>query len=199
MRNCVAVAVIAAVAAAVLAGCGGGGGGATLSGRVIDGGTGEVLQGVRVALGASSAFSGTDGRFTLAGLSTGSGLLTAQLVGYEIRTVPVTIHAGANALPDDVKMAPVSGNPPGEPPRTIQGTITLIGESNASGVTVTLLAGAAQVDQMTTASDGKYYFWAPGGAYTVRAAKAGFVTQEGQVTVADLTKVVTLDLTLPRQ
>ena len=201
MRNWVAVVVIAVLEVAVVGGCGGGGGGggATLSGRVIDGGTGQPLQGVRVALGSSSTTTQADGRFTLSGLSPGSGVLTAQLAGYEITTVQVTIVAGANTLPEDVRMAPITGEPPNEPPRTIEGTITLTGESNASGVTVTLLAGTTQVDQMTTLADGKYYFWAAVGTYKVRAAKTGFVTQEQQVTVSDLTKIVTLNLTLPRQ
>lgn len=199
MKSWLLIAFTAVLSVALVAGCGGGGsGGASLSGRVIDGGTSVPLQGVRVALGTASTLTRADGTFTLSGLPLGSGLLTAQLTGYEITSVAVTIVAGANSLPDDVLMAPLTGDPPGEPPRTIEGTMTLTGESNASGVTVTLLLGGSQFDQMTTGADGKYFFWSPVGSYKVRAAMTGFVTQEQPVTVSDLTKVVTLNLTLER-
>ncbi|MEN6521239.1 MAG: carboxypeptidase regulatory-like domain-containing protein [Armatimonadota bacterium] len=200
MRKWFNIIAIIAVAAVILAGCGGGGGGggATLTGKVVDGSTDEALSGVRVALGGSSTTTGSDGKFTLTGLSTGSGTLTAQLDDYEISSVSVTITAGSNTLSDTVKMAPLSGDPPDVTPRTLEGTITLTGESNASGVTVTLLSGTTTYEQKTTSSDGKYYFWAPSGTYKVRAAKSGFVTKEQSVTISDLTKVVTVNITLAK-
>lgn len=182
----------------VIAGCGGGGGGGgtTLTGRVVNGATDAPLQGARVALGSASTTTAADGTFTLTGVLVGSGVLSVQLTGYEVATVSVTIVAGSNTLQEDVPMAPTTGNPPGDTPRTIQGTITLTGGSNPTGVTVTLLSGTTQIDQMTTAADGKYFFWAPVGTYKVRAAKTGFTTKEQQVTVTDLTKVVTVNITL---
>jgi hypothetical protein len=197
MRNWILMALIAALFAVVIAGCGGGtSGGASLTGRVVDGGSGSPIQGVRVALGTANANSAADGGFTLTGVALGSGILTAQMSGYEVASVPVTVTAGSNTLPVDVNMAPLTGDPPGESPRTIAGTIKLSNGSNASGVTVTLLSGASQYDHMTTGADGRYYFWAPAGTYTVRASKSGLPTKDQQVTVSDLTKVVTQDLTL---
>ncbi|MEN6372656.1 MAG: carboxypeptidase regulatory-like domain-containing protein [Armatimonadota bacterium] len=200
MKKWFTIIAIVAAAAVILAGCGGGGGGGgnTLTGKVIDGSTSKALPGVRVALGGSNTTTGSDGSFRLTGLSTGSGTLTAQLTGYEIGSVSVTITSGSNTLSDPIKIALVSGNPPDVTPRTLQGTITLTGESNASGVTVTLLSGTTTYEQKTTSSDGKYYFWAPAGTYKLRAAKSGFITKEQSVTISDLTKVVTVNLTLAK-
>lgn len=199
MKNRILIIAFLIVAAFVaLSGCGGGGGGggsATLTGRVVNGATDVPLQGVRVALGSSNTTTASDGRFTLSGVPLGSGVLSAQLTGFEVTTVAVDIVVGQNTL-SDVQMAPVTGDPPAESPRTLQGTITLSDGSNPTGVTVTLLSGTTQFDQMTTGSDGKYFFWAPAGTYKVRAAKSGFTTVEQQVTISDLTKVVTLNLTL---
>lgn len=198
MKKWTIIIAIIATAAIILAGCGGGGGGggATLTGTVIDGATDNPLSGVRVALGGANTTTGANGTFTLTGISTGSGVLTAQLTGYEISSVSVTITSGSNTLSESVMMAPTSGSPPDVTPRTLQGTITLTDESNASGVTVTLLSGTTTYDQKTTSGDGKYYFWAPAGTYKLRAAKSGFVTKEQQVTISDLTKVITVNMTL---
>ena len=188
--------VIFVVAAVFIAGCGGGGIGVRLTGRVVDGGTGDPLGGVRLALGPVHTLSQSDGTFLMSGAPLGNGVLTAQLTGYEISSVPVTITAGLNTLAGDIQMAQLSGDPPNDQPRTVQGTITLTGTSNATGVVVTLLSGTSTYDQMTTASDGNYHFWAPVGTYTARAARTGFTTKEQQVSVTDLTKVVTLNITL---
>lgn len=198
MKNRISIFAIIIITAVILAGCGGGGGGqgTSLTGKVVDGAKGNPLSGVRVALGAVSVNTKADGTFTLTGLSTGSAILTAQLTDYEITSVAVTLTTGSNTLPETVKMAPITGSPPDVTPRTLQGTITLTGASNASGVVVTLLSGTTTYDQKTTASDGKYNFWAPAGTYTLRAAKTGFVTKEQQVKISDLTKVVTVNVTL---
>jgi len=197
IRNIILAVII--ITAIILAGCGGGGGGGqgtNLTGTVIDGATNEPLSGVRVAIGTASTVTKSDGTFTLTGIVTGSAILTAQLDNYEISTVAITINPGSNTLPEPIRMAPLTGNPPDITPRTLQGTITLTGTSNASGVVVTLLSGTTIYDQMTTTSDGKYSFWAPAGTYKLRATKTGFVTKEQQVKITDLTKVVTVNITL---
>ncbi|MBI2843852.1 MAG: carboxypeptidase regulatory-like domain-containing protein [Armatimonadetes bacterium] len=197
MKKWIWISLTAVVVTALIAGCGGGGGGSgvTLSGKVVDV-DGRPVQGARVALGTKNATTAVDGSFTLTGLVIGSGTLTVQHDNYEIYTLPVTIVAGQNTLAEDVVMAPVSGTPPEGSPRTMEGTITLAGGSNPSGVNVILLASGIQQDSMLTGSDGKFYFWAPQGTYTVRAAKSGFVPQEQQVVVTDLTQVKTVDFTL---
>ena len=194
-------AIIIALSAALLAGCGGGGGnggvgGNTLSGKVIDGVSGNPLTGVRVAIGTSSTTTRTDGTFTLTGLSLGSGVTSFQLAGYEIVTVNVDIVAGANPLPADVNMAPIAGDPPVDMPRTVDGTISLSVGSKVSGAVVTLLSGATQIDQMTTGADGLYFFWAPAGNYTVRVAKIGYTVVNTPVTISDIGAVVTLNISL---
>lgn len=199
MKNYILIAVAVIITIGVLSGCGGGGsGGATLTGTVVDGTNDTPLQNVRVALGTANTTTAADGSFTLSGLATGTGIVTFQLDNYEITSLSVDIAAGANTLPDTVKMAPVSGQPPDTTPRTIQGTITLSDESNPSGVTVTLLSVTTQYDQMTTGADGNYHFWAPAGTYTIRASKTGFVTENQQVTVSDLTQVLTVNITLAK-
>lgn len=199
MNKWIYIAIIAALGALLFSGCGGGGGGGglTLTGRVVDGAnSNQPLAGATVSLQNQHTTTAADGTFTLSGLTLGTNTLTVQLNGFEISAQDVTIVAGANTLPADVVMAPVSGNPPGGLPRTIQGTITLTGASNSSGVAVLLLLGGVQVDETTTASDGTYSFWAPVGAYTVRAVQAGFIAQEEPVTVTDLATIVTVNLTL---
>jgi hypothetical protein len=200
MKIWVTIAIIASLVVVILAGCGSGGSsGSTLTGTVVNGATDVPLSGVRVALGNSNTTTNASGAFTLTGLSTGAGVLTAQIAGYEISSVQVDITIGKNTLDEPVKMAASSGNPPVTTPRTIEGTITLAGGSNPTGVKVTLLSGNTQYDQMTTGSDGKYFFWAPAGTYNVRAEKTGFVTKSQAVQVTDMTKVVTLNITLAAQ
>ena len=199
MRRYIFIIAAAMLVIGILSGCGGGGGGGEkLTGTVVDGTNNAPLQGVRVAFGTANTTTAADGTFTLSGLSVGTGIVTFQLDNYEISSLNVNIIAGTNTLPETVKMAPFSGQPPDTTPRTIQGTITLSGESNPSGVTVTLFSGTTEYDQMTTGTDGKYHFWAPAGVYKVRASKTGFVTKEQQVTVSDLTKVLTANLTLAK-
>lgn len=100
---------------ALTSGCGGGGSkGATLNGTVVNGGTDAPIAGVRVALGSISATSKADGSFSLTGLPLGTKLLTAQLSGYEITTMSVTIVEGSNG-PTRVLMAPETGTPPPPP------------------------------------------------------------------------------------
>lgn len=201
MRNWFIIALVIAIAATFLAGCGGSGPGSssTLSGRVINGPTGEPLQGARVALGAVSATTGSDGNFVIRNVPSGSGVLTAQLTGFEVASVGVTITAGANTLDSDVLMAPITGDPPGSVPRTVDGTIKLDNGSNGTGVNVKILNGATQYDETTTDENGKYSFWVPSGTYTIRASKAGYTTVDQSVTVNDLSAVVTSNFTLTPQ
>lgn len=202
MKNWIFAIIIAAIALG-LTGCGGGpgpgpGSGNTLSGKVVDGQTGNPLKDVRVAIGSSNTLSRADGTFTLVALQPGSAVLSAQLTGYETSTTQVSVTAGAQTLQDNVRLVSVTGDPPTEHVRTVDGTITLSGESNGTGVTVTLLSGSTEIEHMTTGTDGKYWFWASAGTYTVRAAKTGFVTKTSSVTVTDLTKIVTSNITLNR-
>jgi hypothetical protein len=201
MSKLILLALGLVLTVALMAGCGGGGGGggggATLTGRVIDGSTSNPLSGVRVALGSANTTTPADGTFTLAGAPLGTGVITAQLTGYEISSRTIIVLAGTNPLEGgDILMAPTSGNPPGQTPRTIQGTISLSDASNPSGTVVVLLSAGSEVDRMTTGSDGAYSFWQPVGDYTVRASKTGFVTQDQSVSVTDLNQVVTKNLTL---
>lgn len=88
------------------------------------------------------------------------------------------------------------GGSGGDVARNVEGTITLNGGTIPSRVIVRLLLNTVEQDEMTTASDGKYSFWAPVGTYTVRAVKSGFVTQAHEVTVSDVSKVVRADMML---
>lgn len=199
MRNLILFTLVVIMVAAMLSGCGSSGGpspGASLTGRVVNGPTGDPLPGVRVALGDKSATTGADGKFTMSNVPLGSGIVTAQLTGFEVASMSVTIVSGTNTLSVDLPMAPVTGDPPSSVPRTVEGTIKLNDGSNGTGVTVTLLVGSDTYDETTTDSNGKYSFWAPAGTYTVRATKAGFTTSDQSVIISDLAKIETCDITI---
>jgi protocatechuate 3,4-dioxygenase beta subunit len=69
--------------------------GGSLAGTVIDGTTGEAIEGATVAVGGTQATTDRVGRFRLRGLSPGPAVLRAGAPGYEPREQPVELSARA--------------------------------------------------------------------------------------------------------
>ncbi|MCC6443414.1 MAG: carboxypeptidase regulatory-like domain-containing protein [Armatimonadetes bacterium] len=171
------------------AGCGGGGGGggdgtttATVTGRVVVFGTTTPISGATILSEGKTATADNAGNFTLPGLTTGSGTVTARENGYEDAVLAVTLVAGANAL-GDIGLS--TSNPP-PAPYTISGKVTIQGSADASGVVVEAVKGGTS-EKMTTGSNGAFFLLVPPGTYTLTAAKTGYTASlpSIQVTVTD--------------
>lgn len=188
----------------LLTGCGGGGGGGTTSATVI----GRAVQtttllpvpdaSVTITGGGTSKTDST-GSFTVSA-ATGLRQLTVKKTGYQDAVVDVDVQSGNNVLPDPVRLVVLSSGDPPAPsgPGTIGGTVTLSGQTDASGAVVKLFEGDILYESKTTPSSGEYLIWAPIGTYTLRVEKTGFVTLEQQVKVTDLSVVKTVNVTLQR-
>jgi len=80
-----------------------------------------------------------------------------------------------NVLPglayQEIFMSVASSEPPGVP-HTIAGTVTLLGQLDSSGATVTAysLDRGAELASYTTQADGRYYLFVPAGRYTITAS-----------------------------
>ncbi|CAI8837735.1 carboxypeptidase regulatory-like domain-containing protein [Methylocaldum szegediense] len=76
----------------------------TVSGTVRDAATGEPIAGatVRVQDGAAAAVTGADGRYQLAGITSGSFTLNAGAAGYLSRSANVTANLGDHVVADFV-------------------------------------------------------------------------------------------------
>jgi len=72
----------------------------TIRGRITDNGTQQPIAGVLVTVGAHSAQTQTDGRFTISGVPAGSDLVRARLIGYVAASQPVMIAGGDTVAVD---------------------------------------------------------------------------------------------------
>lgn len=179
---------------------------ATASGKVLRADTLDPILNAKVLLNGQVFFTTADGAFHFSNLPVGLGqggtpvgLITAP--GFEdkpiIRDFPLESSPPDNDLGGILLSPPVGGTP--GPPSNIRGTITLQGQNDHSGTTVTLIdrstsqpVGAPQM----TGTDGKYGFYVVAGQYTVRAEHAGFQTQTRNVDLARPDQPVTVNITL---
>lgn len=122
MKRYLFFVVAASLSALLMAGCGGGGGGknpgggtsgSSLSGRVVQVGTGTPLQGVTVSSGSAHTTTNANGEFSLSGLTSGAATVYVQLSQYEMSYAKVTIVGTSNSIPDDIEMAPTASHPTG--------------------------------------------------------------------------------------
>ena len=72
----------------------------TIRGRITDNSTQQPIIGVIVTVGGRSAVTGNDGRYTITGVTSGSDLLRAKLIGYVPANQPVMVAAGETAVVD---------------------------------------------------------------------------------------------------
>src|SRR6266545_5746816 len=77
----------------------------TIRGRITDNGTRQPIIGVIVTVGARTAVTQNDGRFTITGVPSGSDLLRARLIGYLPANQPVMVASGDTVVVD-VALAP---------------------------------------------------------------------------------------------
>jgi TonB-dependent starch-binding outer membrane protein SusC len=75
----------------------------TIRGRITDNSTQQPIVGVIVSVGGRSAVTGSDGRFTITGVPSGSDLLHARLIGYQPANQPVMV-AGDEPVVVDVAL-----------------------------------------------------------------------------------------------
>ncbi|MGQ9731034.1 MAG: carboxypeptidase regulatory-like domain-containing protein [Candidatus Zipacnadales bacterium] len=127
-------AMLTAIIALSVAGCGGGGGNggtANVTGRVVDDGTLKgIVAIVRIAT-KTGVQTGADGRFSIAGLPTGTQTMTVTAEGYETYQETVTLVNGDNAL-GDIYIPPTLR--PGR--GAITGRVTLASGTAVSGAQI---------------------------------------------------------------
>ncbi len=86
---------------------------ATISGTVTETTSGTPLSSATVTVGASSATTGADGKYSLAGLAPGQAQLTAKQQGHDTYTQTLTVTAGTmtvNVAMTQAFVAVLSGN-----------------------------------------------------------------------------------------
>lgn len=77
----------------------------TIRGRITDNSTQQPIAGVTVAVGARSAQTREDGRYTITGVAAGSDLLKARMIGYGQANQPVMV-AGGDTVTVDLALVP---------------------------------------------------------------------------------------------
>jgi hypothetical protein len=182
---------------------------ATASGRAVRADDLTPISGATVRLSGLVATTDANGSFRFVGPSQllpvnlgGTGVVVGMIRATGLEDKPIVIDPPLGASPPDNALGdipvspPVGGTPGG--PSNIRGTITITGQSNHSGVTVTLIDRGTSLPVATrvTEADGRYGFWVVAGDYTVRAEKAGLTPKQQDVTLVRPDVPVTVDLTL---
>jgi iron complex outermembrane receptor protein len=72
----------------------------TIRGRVTDNSTQQPIIGVMVTVGSHSAVTGSDGRYVITGVASGSDLLRAKLIGYQPANQPVMVGSSETVVVD---------------------------------------------------------------------------------------------------
>lgn len=143
-----------------------------VTGRVIDAGSSAPINGAVVKLGGKQGTSGSDGRFSIAGVAYDSGNLPAFFAlpgriakpGFLARDFfPGVEAAGGTADLGDFSLTPEGSSVPPPVPFNIEGFVSPPGE--ALGTVVTLKKDGTPVRQFTVGSDNRYSFFVGAGAY----------------------------------
>lgn len=157
-----------------------GGTNADLSFSLLSGQTTVVVQGVVQDLrteaplaGAEvtiadrpAALTGQDGRFEVPEVLVGEQPITAKLAGYDDYEDTINVMPGMGDVV--VVVSRVSSEPPGVP-YTVAGTVTLIGNPDNAGATVTAFDKDRGINMATATTDtqGRYYLFLPAGCYEI--------------------------------
>ncbi len=175
----------------------------SVTGRLLDSGSGAPVPLATVNFAGRTAMSGTDGRFTLTGVAYSSKTLSiflglqgsASLTNYF--TSAFNLPAGATsgvADAGDITMVQTGGNtPPGLP---FDLTITVLPASKGAGAAVTVLSGATIIRTGAADATGKVTFWLGQGTYTVRATQGAAVATTS-VTITNQAVPISASLTFP--
>jgi hypothetical protein len=132
--------------------------------------TGTPLSGISVRLAGVSATTRSDGTFTVIGVPAGPQTVVVNAEGYDPYSASVTVEADMALL----RIALSRSTPAPGPPANVRGTVTLQGQSNASGATVVALGeGGREVDRATTPASGAYGLLLPAGAVPASRVRLG--------------------------
>jgi hypothetical protein len=179
---------------------------ANVTGVVVRNDTLAPVAGAKVRLSGHVTTTGADGAFSFTGLPTGLGLAgtpVGDVTATGFTKSDITLGGlvlGASPPVNDlgnIVIAPVVGPTP-DPPTNIKGKVSLTGQTDLSGTTVTLTlkSDGSTVDTMVTKADGVYGFFVAANTYTVKVQHAGFTDQQADVTLTRPDKVQTKDFTL---
>jgi CshA-type fibril repeat protein len=150
---------------------------ASLTGRVVDSGSGLPLGGVQVTVGtALSATTDPTGMFRLNEISPGSYFITCTIPGYADANQTVSLTAGQQVGLGTIRLTalPTTG--------IVTGIVTDSGSGQpVAGAQVTL-TGTDNVSAVTDTA-GSYRFVAPPGPATITASAAGFLDATGSATL----------------
>lgn len=153
--------------------------GGTITGRVVDAGTGLPLAGVTVSLAqlaGSQVSTGTDGRFTLIGIPPNSYTVNYQTAGYSGASRTAAVKAGQLVHLGTVRLSPLAGV------GFITGTIIDAATSQPIAGTLVRAVGASTVSATTDAA-GFYRIVTDPAPVTLTASAAGFNSVSGTGTV----------------
>ncbi|WP_233149737.1 carboxypeptidase regulatory-like domain-containing protein, partial [Kineosporia sp. A_224] len=156
---------------------------ATLTGRVTDAASGAGLPDAVVSSSSGSTVTtAADGSYTIAGAPSGPLTLTVTSIGYETRTLDVTLPPNTTVTQNVGLTASATFVTGGVTDRVTGNPLV--------GATVTLGASTTTTDAI-----GRYRFDVPAGTYTVSATAAGYTTASAQAIVTTGTYAV-VDLQL---
>jgi len=144
----------------------------TIDGVVTDS-AGTPLAGATVSAGSVAAVTGTDGKYTLAGITPGNVVVAASAAGYLPQSSTVLVVKDLHTIAN-FQLVKNTG--------TLVGTVTDASTGALlSGVTVLMTGGPSA----TTAANGTYSFNdCTAGTYTVTYSKTGYTSQTKSVTVS---------------
>lgn len=186
---------------------------ADVKGVIVRNDTLAPISGAKVRFSGHLATTGADGVFQFTGLPTGLGLAVVPLgdINYTepvtnivFETKPIFLDAlvlGVSPPVNDlgeIKISPKVTGPTPPPPANITGKVSLQGQIDLSGTTVTLTkkSDGSTVGTQATKADGVYGFDVIAGTYTVKAQHAGFTNQQADVTLPRPDQVQTKDFSL---
>lgn len=174
----------------------------TIAGTVVDAGTNAPLADALVRIAGRSGTSGADGRFAVEGVAYSS---SSQAVffglqgrvsraGYFDRLFsPTSTPVGGVVEVGTIALSPDTGNEPPPLPFNISGNV--LPAQQGAGATVELISGSEVIRVFIADSTGRFQFWAPAGAYTVRATQ-GAMTGTANVSLATPSEQKTVNVTI---
>lgn len=170
----------------------------TLTGRVVSGTDGSLVQGATVSFAGRTATTNSSGVFQLQNVAYSSttqsvfwGIVgTIRKTGFvatSFTASPFTSSGGVVSIGDVLITSLTDPNPPGQP-YNIYGKV-LAGVS-VSGTVVTLKQSGTPVRIVNVGQDGNYYFWVSAGTYTISYQLGGLTAPDQNANLAQPNQVV---------
>jgi hypothetical protein len=158
-----------------------------LTGKVTSAVDGRALANATVSAGGRTALTNASGVYSIAGLASGSYVVTASLAGWKSNSTSATVAANSTTSAD-IKLVTTG---------RITGTVKTSTGALVSGAKVTMSGGViANTTSVLTNSSGVYTSaYIPVGTYTETVAKTGLTTRTGAATITAGGKI-TLNFTM---